>query len=658
VLACNAVLGIDDLGLRPGVLVVDGAGDGGPLVFSASCGRSPDTRTLELRNTGASRVAWSAELGLGARSPFSLDVARGDLEASSSTTLRVVAMPIARDASPEPSGKADGADESDTLTIHRAPEPDLTLLLRRVAQGAALVVSPSPFDVGPQPWGETSPRFPLTITNRGTAPATFSLGAAAPWSVLSSGDHTLAPGESLDAELTVRPTKPGGAPGTLDIRVSDGTVLCGGGSGVALASEGVTGVVEIAAGTQHLCARRSDGTVACWGDDSHAQLGQGAAGPKQALPRDVPGVAGASRLGLGSLHSCAAVPQDAVGSVVCWGDNRWLQAGMPGPGGNAEPFLQPSARRVPTQVSIASVAVELVASRAASCFRDVQGIVYCWGATSVPDGVQAVFGVDAGTPLVESPNTSHVATARLLTDRGGGAPVYATPGTMTVDDLVGGVGPAPNALDLAFGAMIKDVPNPVQLCAQAPARVRCWPKIQAPEGIVDYDSFDVVKPDGGAIVGKSLVGSRTAFYSLQEDGTVLAWGVNAAGQLGDGTTNSPPSTPQATTTVAGLTDAVALGTGSQHACAVRKNGQVVCWGKNDRGQLGDGTTKDARAPVAVQGLPRARALTSCAYGDCDVTCALVTGGAVYCWGANDFGQLGQGGAGRAQSSVPVRIVGL
>ena len=91
-------------------------------------------------------------------------------------------------------------------------------------------------------------------------------------------------------------------------------------------------------------------------------------------------------------------------------------------------------------------------------------------------------------------------------------------------------------------------------------------------------------------------GSHTV--SLQADGTVLAWGYNAYGQLGDGTTTnrlSPVAVP-------GLTGAVAVAASAAHTVALKADGTVWTWGNNDYGQLGDGTTTNRLSPVVVPGL--------------------------------------------------------
>lgn len=131
--------------------------------------------------------------------------------------------------------------------------------------------------------------------------------------------------------------------------------------------------------------------------------------------------------------------------------------------------------------------------------------------------------------------------------------------------------------------------------------------------------------------------------------TVRCWGANDAGQLGDGTF-SPHPEPVAVT---GVTDAVAVTAGSGgHACALTGSGEVQCWGANDIGQLGDGTTTTSPVALRVQGLPGPALSVTAGRSH---TCALV-GGDVYCWGSNDAGELGTGTT--TDSSQPQRVRGL
>jgi alpha-tubulin suppressor-like RCC1 family protein len=135
------------------------------------------------------------------------------------------------------------------------------------------------------------------------------------------------------------------------------------------------------------------------------------------------------------------------------------------------------------------------------------------------------------------------------------------------------------------------------------------------------------------VVGSPVSAGRYHTCALQPGGTVLCWGNNSDGQLGNG---SVVGGSTATVAVTGLTDAVALSAGALHTCALKANGSVVCWGRNAYGQLGDGSLTSRTTPVAVTGLSDVVAVTAGgAY-----TCALKTNRNVVCWGWNVYGQLG------------------
>ena len=118
------------------------------------------------------------------------------------------------------------------------------------------------------------------------------------------------------------------------------------------------------------------------------------------------------------------------------------------------------------------------------------------------------------------------------------------------------------------------------------------------------------------------------------DGQLRCWGGNDRGQLGD-----LPGDERFTAVTAGLT----------HSCAVTTAGRTLCWGANDRGQLGDGTRSSHSAPHTVRDLPRP---TTLALGAAH-SCALAADGIVRCWGANDAGQLGTGDTRDRTTVTPV-----
>ena len=153
---------------------------------------------------------------------------------------------------------------------------------------------------------------------------------------------------------------------------------------------------------------------------------------------------------------------------------------------------------------------------------------------------------------------------------------------------------------------------------------------------------------GSGVTALATDGAHTC--ALTAGGGVKCWGRNDRDQLGDGTF----STHRMPVGVVGLSrDVIAITAGWQHTCALTTDGAVKCWGFNDTGQLGDGTTTSSTTPVNVVELSNDVTTVSAGH---DHTCALTTGGGVKCWGHNWHGQLGDGTF--VTRTIPVDVVGL
>lgn len=166
-----------------------------------------------------------------------------------------------------------------------------------------------------------------------------------------------------------------------------------------------------------------------------------------------------------------------------------------------------------------------------------------------------------------------------------------------------------------------------------------------------------VKADG-ALAGKTVVTvAAGAFHSLalSSDGTVAAWGYNNHGQLGNGSTATAtrPVAVELGGALAGKR-VVAIAAGAYHSIARCSDGTVVTWGFNGTGALGNGGTTGSSVPVLVPfpaGSPRVTAIAAGQYH----SVALLEGGAVYSWGFNDHGQLGHGTRDNALQPLAVTL---
>ena len=130
-------------------------------------------------------------------------------------------------------------------------------------------------------------------------------------------------------------------------------------------------------------------------------------------------------------------------------------------------------------------------------------------------------------------------------------------------------------------------------------------------------------------------GAEGHFCALRSSGDVWCWGWGSSGQLGNGASTSYQTTP---VQVSGIDDAVAIGVGHSHSCAIRSTGEVWCWGANDSGQLGDGTTTYRNVPGRVTGITGAAEVV----GGYVNTCVRLISGEVRCFGWAGDGALGDG----------------
>ncbi len=329
------------------------------------------------------------------------------------------------------------------------------------------------------------------------------------------------------------------------------------------------------------------------------------------------------QIAAGIGHTCVL---RRTGQVLCWGFN---QDGQLGDGTT-------NSRVGPLPVADLDDAVEIAAAGNFSCARRRNGTVWCWGSNEHsqlgigywierrrlrPGQVQ-----DIDDAITFSINSAGLCILR----RSGEIRSWGSGWTFLVD-----AGHIPhrtvhleNIVQLAGGgdfiwALNRD------------GTVREWGSPYMPP----YDGVPTVMPELSNIV------AITSQCVIQRGGQALCWGDN---------TGSLTPVP-----VVGLTDVVQIARGGGHACALRVHGNVVCWGANNVGQLGDDTPIDLDRNSRLQRwtvgpVVEINNATAIAAGGAH-TCALLRTGVV-CWGRNVSGQLGDGT--RMSRSRPVAVVGL
>ncbi len=196
-------------------------------------------------------------------------------------------------------------------------------------------------------------------------------------------------------------------------------------------------------------------------------------------------------------------------------------------------------------------------------------------------------------------------------------------------------------------------PAPVTVSAES-GQVWSWDdKLVSIDGRTRIERTSPALVPGLAGVREVATSGGNVHYSvaLKTDGSLLAWGDNRWGQLGDGTTMDRPR-PVPVSGLVGVTALAAKG----HVLALKNDSSVWAWGLNDRGQLGDGTKTHRLTPAPVKlsdGAPLAGVIAIAA--GCWHSVALKADGSAWAWGYNEDGQLGDGTTADRLTPVPVRL---
>ena len=174
--------------------------------------------------------------------------------------------------------------------------------------------------------------------------------------------------------------------------------------------------------------------------------------------------------------------------------------------------------------------------------------------------------------------------------------------------------------------------------------VKCWGDNQYGQ-LGDGTTTDKTSPPSSAITFPTgltpvaLVAGDEQACAIMDDESLTCWGRNEHGELGHGGATDRTS-PTAVSLNAGE-NVIDVGSGDVHACALLDDGSIKCWGRNTKGQLGDGTNNDRSLPTSTASLGAGRTAVDIGVGEVSV-CALLDNDDVKCWGWNHKGQLGDG----------------
>lgn len=348
-------------------------------------------------------------------------------------------------------------------------------------------------------------------------------------------------------------------------------------------SDGTCGAADVIAGGHFTCVTLNGRAYECWGSNASNVID---ATDRQTVidPEPENPLAHLVTWAAGARNFCV---QDDVSGLRCRGPNDFAQNG----GGNT----------TGTSASVIGfTAAESIAIGDEFACLVSSGTVYCWGRN---DAGQLGDGT--------------------TTDRAMPAPVASLT----------------NVVQVVAGAR--------HACARDNlGNVYCW----GARGLVGDGTTDVDRttPVMAAVHSYALVaGSRHTCTTDRSTGTILCWGANDHGQLGNGTTTNSPSPTRLE-----FANSIYLAAGDAHTCSLASDSTLRCWGYNAAGNLGDGTTEERHLPVAVIGLQRVRKFSAGG----SHTCAVVYGSEVYCWGENQHGELHDGTT--IDRATPVRATGI
>ncbi|MEE2789338.1 MAG: hypothetical protein VX589_18515, partial [Myxococcota bacterium] len=391
-------------------------------------------------------------------------------------------------------------------------------------------------------------------------------------------------------------------------------------------------ITALGVGENHACFIFGDGGIRCVGRNDKGQLGLNDGvtrgidinGLGDALPQALPGLDRRfTEIDGGWQHTCAL---DETGAVFCWGDNTSGQIGRAALTSFGNAAGQLDEQFAPLNFPTADKAIQLAVGGAHSCALFKNGKVRCWGL-----GASGQLGSNSDAVISSTENLGFIQ--------------FRTNG-WRVKQVVAGD---------RHTCVLHDDENGTILCFGRNEFGQLGTGTRSNQG--DNESRRLTQGIYVKLQTQTpairLAAGRNHTCAVFANGEVRCWGNNSVGQLGiDNTDNigsdfqAQPDGPQP---VLLNENAMDIALGNDHGCAFLASGSVKCWGSNSDGQLGLGRDvpnlgDDLNDMALFSGpvvLPTGQAIKSIALGGA-FSCARLTNGRPYCWGANRYGQLGLG----------------
>jgi alpha-tubulin suppressor-like RCC1 family protein len=392
---------------------------------------------------------------------------------------------------------------------------------------------------------------------------------------------------------------------------------------------------KVDAGWDNACAINStDATLWCWGAGASGQLGDNGTA-NQSSPVTVSGGGTWSEVSLGDSHGCA-IKTD--GSLWCWGVGLHGALGRNSTANSLVPVQESTAASTWTAVTTLTYA---------TCARRSTGALYCWGHNAtgqVGDGSTT----DRWVPTAAGSSTAWVQIS------GGEAHLCGVRSDQAIwcqgDDTYGQLGHDWNV----------KVSSPTPLLAPATSfstgsagaeggcgvksdgTLWCWGyNLNGTAGLGDLAQHDYPLQSGSATSWRSVSMGTATTCAVRTDDSLWCWGNTSDAQTGVSGATGKITTP--TAGPAGSWSSVSVG--DTHTCGIRTTGLLYCWGDNINGQVGDASNTDRAVPVAVtaSGVSTWGSVSAGYFSTCAIAATGSNAGALYCWGLDSSGQLGDGG---------------
>jgi alpha-tubulin suppressor-like RCC1 family protein len=378
----------------------------------------------------------------------------------------------------------------------------------------------------------------------------------------------------------------------------------------------------ITAGSSHACAITTDKDVFCWGSNGTGELGNNSSSVNMSTTPMAVYTGGAlngkkvEMISAGYNHTCVITTDELA---YCWGYNAHGELGNNSTTNSFEPVAVDMTGALKGK-KIRSIS----AGGDHTCAMTVDAMAYCWG-NNYSGQLGDNTTTDRHTPVA-------VYTGGLLNDR-------------YIDSISAGG---------AHSCVV--VANQY--------RIYCWGENtqgQLGNGLKTNSSVAVAVGTGGVLYKKIMTVVASGNYTTcakDADGYLYCWGFGASGEMGNGTSEDQNLTPLAVT-VAGVNKddkAAYLEAGFAHICEHTNSGRIYCWGYNGQGALGINSTElSVSTPTLIADTGAAgdayRQVAAGAY----FSCMVESNSRVYCWGSNQQGQLGNGTTTRSLVPVPVKV---